>query len=415
MKRLLFLSLLVASWLLPATAVAAAAPKVDLHFFWSQTCPHCQDALPFVQELAARHAWLRLHSHELTASRANVQRYVEMAGALGQQAKSVPGFIFCGEMHVGYDSPAGVGRFLEQRLLACHDALTAGAVPAPAPTPKDVAPGAEVSLPVLGTVDVANWSLPLVTMVIAGLDAFNPCAFFVLLFLLSLLTHERTRTRMLVIGGVFVLFSGLVYFLLMSAWLNVFLIAGELRLVTLAAGLLAVGMALVNIKDYVWFKRGISLSIPERAKPRLFERMRRLLRADSWPVMLAGAVTLAIVANSYEALCTAGFPMVYTRLLTLQQLPTSGYYAYLAFYNLVYVLPLMLIVLGYVYTLGSRKLSELEGRVLKLVSGVMMLGLGGVLLFAPEGLNNPLLALALLFLAVAAGAFAWWRERRAGE
>ncbi|MGE0081303.1 MAG: hypothetical protein AB7U81_08400 [Thiohalomonadaceae bacterium] len=411
MKRLLFLLLI--GWLLPAAA--ADGPIVDLHFFWSRTCPHCQEAQPFVHDLPARYPWLRLHDYELTTNRANVQRYVDMAAALGQQATSVPGFIFCGEMHVGYDSPAGMGRFLEERLLACRNAMASGVGGAPEAPPQSDASGAAVTLPVLGTVDVANWSLPLVTLVIAGLDAFNPCAFFVLLFLLSLLTHERTRTRMLIIGGVFVLFSGLVYFLLMSAWLNVFLIAGELRLVTVAAGLLAVGMALVNVKDYLWFKRGISLSIPESAKPRLFERMRRLLRADSWPVMLTGTVTLAIVANSYEALCTAGFPMVYTRLLTLQELPTSGYYAYLAFYNVVYVVPLMLIVLGYVYTLGSRKLSELEGRVLKLVSGVMMLGLGGVLLFAPEGLNNPLLAFALLFLAVSAGAAAWWRERRAGK
>ncbi len=405
MKRFLLFACLFA-WLLPAAAETSAdAAPVDLYVFWSQSCPHCQEALPFVDSLAGRYPWVQVHSLELTASRANVQRYIEMAGMLGRQASSVPGFIFCGEMHTGYDSPGGMGRLLEERLLACRDVLAGEAA-------TQAAASTTVTLPVLGSIDAAQWSLPLVTVAIAGLDAFNPCAFFVLLFLLSLLTHERTRTRMLVIGGVFVLFSGLVYFLLMSAWLNVFLIAGELRLVTIAAGLLAVGMALVNVKDYLWFKRGLSLSIPDSAKPRLFERMRRLLRADSWPVMLTGAVTLAIVANSYEALCTAGFPMVYTRLLTLQELPTSGYYLYLAFYNLVYIVPLVAIVLAYVYTLGSRKLSEAEGRVLKLVSGVMMLGLGSVLLFAPERLNDPLLAVGLLTLAVGSGAAAWWRERK---
>jgi len=406
MKRFLLFALLFA-WLLPVAAETSAGDttQVELYVFWSQTCPHCQEALPFVDQLAARHPWLQVHSLELNASRANVQRYIEMAGMLGRQASSVPAFIFCGEMHTGYDSPDGMGSFLEERLLACRDVMAGE-------TAAQAAPSTTVTLPLLGSIDAAEWSLPLVTVAIAALDAFNPCAFFVLLFLLSLLTHERTRTRMLVIGGVFVLFSGLVYFVLMSAWLNVFLIAGELRLVTIAAGLLAVGMALVNVKDYVWFKRGISLSIPDSAKPRLFERMRRLLRADSWPVMLTGAVTLAIVANSYEALCTAGFPMVYTRLLTLQDLPTSGYYLYLAFYNLVYIVPLVAIVLAYVYTLGSRKLSEAEGRVLKLVSGVMMLGLGTVLLVAPERLNDPLLAVSLLALAIGSGVVAWRHERK---
>jgi hypothetical protein len=171
-------------------------------------------------------------------------------------------------------------------------------------------------------------------------------------------------------------------------------------------------MALVNIKDYLWFKRGISLSIPESAKPRLYQRVRGLLRAESWPLMLAGTVTLAIVANSYEALCTAGFPMVYTRLLTLQGLPSGAHYGYLAFYNMVYVLPLLVIVMAFAYTMGSRKLSEAEGRVLKLVSGVMMLGLGGALVFAPHWLNSPAIALLLMLFALAAGLVAYWRERR---
>jgi hypothetical protein len=216
---------------------------------------------------------------------------------------------------------------------------------------------------------------------------------------------------MLIVGGVFVLCSGLVYFALMAAWLNVFLISGELRFVTLAAGALAIAMASLNLKDYLWFKRGVSLSIPDSAKPRLFERMRRLLKARSLPAMLLGTVTLALAANSYELLCTAGFPVIYTRLLTLQDLPAPAHYAYLALYNLVYVLPLLAIVLLYVRTLGSRKLSEAEGRILKLVSGLMMLGLGAALLWAPRYLSRPEVAISLVLIAVLSGVLAWWRER----
>ena len=116
--------------------------------------------------------------------------------------------------------------------------------------------------------------------------------------------------------------------------------------------------------------------------------------------MLAGTVVLAVAANSYELLCTAGFPMVYTRILTLHELPALGYYAYLGLYNTVYVLPLLAIVLVFVATLGARKLSEAEGRVLKLLSGLMMLGLGGLLLVAPERLNSVSTALVLLLGAV---------------
>ena len=92
-------------------------------------------------------------------------------------------------------------------------------------------------MPLIGSVDAKALSLPVLTLVLAGMDAFNPCAFFVLLFLLSLLVHAKSRTRMAIVGGTFVLFSGVVYFVFMAAWLNVFLIAGELRVITFIAGL----------------------------------------------------------------------------------------------------------------------------------------------------------------------------------
>ena len=262
--------------------------------------------------------------------------------------------------------------------------------------------------------DAKAFSLPVLTLVLAGMDAFNPCAFFVLLFLLSLLVHAKSRTRMAIVGGTFVLFSGLVYFVFMAAWLNVFLIAGELRVITVIAGLLALTVAALNIKDYFWFKEGPSLSIPESAKPGLFKRMRGIVATGSLGPMLASTVLLAIVANSYELLCTAGFPMVYTRVLTLGQLETWQYYAWLAAYNVIYVIPLLAIVIVFVKTMGARKLTESEGRILKLVSGFMMLGFGLLLLFAPQLLTNPLASILVLLVAVAVALVAAKFARPAG-
>jgi hypothetical protein len=219
------------------------------------------------------------------------------------------------------------------------------------------------------------------------------------------------------VGGTFVFFSGAIYFLFMAAWLNLFLLVGEMPAITALAGLTALLVGGVNVKDYFFFRRGISLSIPESAKPRLFDRMRRLVRATRLSSVLAGTVVLAVAANSYEILCTAGFPMVYTRLLTLHELPRWQFYAFLLFYNLIYVLPLLAIVLLFTFTLGGRKLTERQGRVLKLVSGMMMLLLGGILLVRPGLMNNPgtavlLLAAALLGSTIIVGISRGWERRR---
>ncbi len=116
--------------------------------------------------------------------------------------------------------------------------------------------------------------------------------------------------------------------------------------------------------------------------------------------MLTGALVLAVAANSYELLCTAGFPMVFTRVLTLHELTAESYYLYLVLYNVVYVIPLSVIVTIFAVTLGSRKLTERQGRLLKLVSGVMMILLGAVLLADPALLDSPVTASGLLAVAL---------------
>jgi len=369
--------------------------QVQVYFFWSEQCPHCREARPFIESLPQRFPWLTLHSLELSGHKKNVARYVQMARALGQEAQTVPALFYCGRMVVGYDEDATTGAYLVRELQACRARLQGAPAEQATPEPPSL------SVPLLDERSLEGLSLPVLTLLLGALDSFNPCAFFVLLFLLSLLVHARSRVRMLAIGGIFVFFSGLVYFLFMAAWLNVFLIIGELHWVTLGAGLLAVGFALVNIKDYFWFRRGVSLSIPEPAKPGLFQRMRGIANADKVGTMILGAVVLAGVANSYELLCTAGFPMVYTRILTLHDLAPANYYLYLVLYNLVYIIPLAVIVLLFALTLGSRKLSEREGRMLKLLSGMMMLELGLVLIVAPDALGNAVVALVLVLIALA--------------
>lgn len=396
--------------------------QLHLYFFWSESCPHCRAAHPLIEELPQQYPWLIIHDLELSQNLSHAEQYMELAAAVGQEAQYVPAFIYCGTITTGYDSAQTTGQQLRADLEHCYSQIQAHVQPeaptAPESAPDDaiaaegtaplsaeshVAGGTEANtivVPGFGALAIEQLSLPVTTALLAGLDAFNPCAFFILMFLLSLMVHAKSRTRMLLIGGVFVLCSGLIYFVFMAAWLNLFLVIGALRWITIVAGIVAVLLALVNIKDYFWFQQGISLSIPEGAKPKLYQRMRTLVNAEQLPTMLAGTILLAIAANSYELLCTAGFPMIYTRMLTLHELPTTSYYLYLAAYNLIYVIPLFLIVLAFAIRFGTRKLREEEGRVLKLLSGLMMLMLGILLIAAPDLLGQVRIALGLLIAAI---------------
>jgi thiol-disulfide isomerase/thioredoxin len=392
--------------------------RIVLWYFYSDSCPHCRDAKPFVDELGQRD-WIDLRAYEVTKNRDHGRLYRDTARAVGEQARSVPAFIFCGSMHTGFDNAEVTGAVILARLEHCRANPDEVIASFSAAGTSDATPRTGevmgVQAPLLGLIDPDEWGLPLLTVVVAGLDAFNPCAFFVLLFLLSLMVHARSRARMLLVGGTFVLISGLIYFVFMAAWLNVFLIIGQLRLVTIVAGVIAVSLAAINIKDYFLLgEGGPSLSIPESKKPGMYRRMRDLVGTKNVWAMLAGTVILAIAVNSYELLCTAGLPMVYTRILTLRETDTFVYYLYLLLYNVIYIIPLLIIVLLFVFKLGSRKLGETEGRLLKLLSGMMMLALGLLLLIAPTALNNPGIAIGLLVAAVALTWVIHYFSRRSG-
>lgn len=377
---------------------------VKLYVFWSEGCPHCARARPFLEALAADRPWLDARFLEVSDSPLNRDWFGALAEQTGNQIQGVPTVFLCGEMLVGYDDADGMGERIARQAERCRARALAAigqegsAELAPEPASGTAPPA--VAVPGLGRIDPSGWSLPALTVLLGGLDAFNPCAFFVLLFLLSLMVHARSRRRMALIGGVFVLISGLAYFAFMAAWLNLFLVVGGLSWITAVAGLVALAVGALNVKDFVLAGAGPSLSIPEGAKPGLFARMRGLLAADRLPTLLVGTVTLALAANTYELLCTSGFPLVYTRILTLRALSPGDYYLYLGLYNLVYILPLLAIVVLFTLTLGARKLSSHEGRVLKLLSGLMMVGLGLVLLAAPDLLNNVVTAAALLLAAL---------------
>lgn len=382
---------------------ADGSPVVDLWFGWSSTCPHCTRARAWLADFAPTAPWLVVHGLQVdgAAGTANIERLTALAASIDERIDGVPVFLFAGRTQVGFDDAATTGVQLERDLAAYRDALgdTATTSPTAAPSPNTdaYAAAAAVTVPFIGSVDARSMSLPLLAVVLGGLDAVNPCALSVLLFLVSALVGARDRRRIVLVGGTFIVATGLIYFLLMAAWLNAFLWFGELRAVTAVAGAAAIVAGLINIKDFAWFRRGPSLVIPQAARPGVFGRILDLSEAATLPVLLGTTVLVAGTTSAYEMLCTGGFPVVFTRVLTLSDLPVGAYYAYLGLYVLVYVLPMIAIVGAFAITLGTRGLTIDEARRLKLLSGLLMVGVGSLLLFAPERLSDLGTTLALFF------------------
>lgn len=242
----------------------------------------------------------------------------------------------------------------------------------------------DVTLPLFGTVNARSLGLPVFTIVIGLVDGFNPCAMWVLLFLLSILVNLKSRWKILAVAGTFVVISGLVYFAFMAAWLNALALFGQERHIQIALGTLALVIGAVHVKDFFAFKQGVSFSIPESAKPGIYARVRRIVTAENILGAIIGASTLAVLVNLLELLCTAGLPALYTDVLHKHDLPAWKDYAYLGLYNVAYMFDDSLMVAVVTITLGRNKLQEKQGRWLKLLSGAIILALGVVMIFKPD-------------------------------
>jgi glutaredoxin len=374
--RLFVLALILTALACPIGSAAAeyTGEQPDIEVFVRQGCPHCEAAKTFLDDLQHERPTLRIARYDIAENSSARQRLAMLAAERRITNLGVPTFLIGTELIVGFLSADTTGAEIRARL----NRNAQSAAPPPAVE--------SIRTTWFGELHVGNLGLPLFTIVIGLLDGFNPCAMWVLLFLLSLLVNLQDRRKMTLLAGTFVAVSGLVYFAFMAAWLNMFLLIGLSRAVQIGLGGTALLVGAVNVKDFFALHRGISLSIPESVKPGLYARIRRILQADNLAGALTGIVILAGLVNLIELLCTAGFPALYTQILTLQQLPTWEYYGYLGLYNLAYIFDDSLMVTIAVATLSRRKLQERAGRWLKLTSGLVMAGLGAVLLLQPKWL-----------------------------
>lgn len=354
--------------------VSAEDLTPDLEVFVRAGCPHCEAAKGFLAELRRERPGLRIVIYDIAEDSTARQRLAGLFGDRGMTTVGVPTFLIGTELIVGFLSSDTTGAEIRAKLDERRQAVS-------------VLPAAEsINTTWFGEIRIRELGLPLFTIAIGLLDGFNPCAMWVLLFLLSLLVNLQDRRKMALIAGTFVLVSGLLYFAFMAAWLNVFLFIGLSRAVQITLGSVALFVGAVNVKDFFALHRGISLSIPESAKPGFYSRVRGILQAENLVGALLGIVILAGLVNMVELLCTAGFPALYTHLLTMQQLPMWEYYGYLGLYNLAYILDDSLMVTIAVITLSRKKLSYDAGRWLKLIGGTVMLSLGIVLILKPQWL-----------------------------
>ena len=233
-----------------------------------------------------------------------------------------------------------------------------------------------------------NLPLPVFTFLIAFVDGFNPCNLFVLTLLLSLMLAEsHSRKKIYAVGYTFIFVVYIFYFLFMAAWLNIFKYIGFIDPLRYGIAGIAIIAGIINCKELFFYRKGITLMVQDKHVDPLKKRIHHvaeLMKKGSLPTLIGASVVLAVFASLVELPCTAGFPIIYTGILTSAYLKNSLiYYSYLLLYNLFYVTPLLVIITVLGFTFKGKQISKQTMALIKFIGGAIMLLLGLVLLINP--------------------------------
>lgn len=395
-KILLAIFFLLTAFFLWSVSLVQAQEEVFLTLFYSKTCPHCAKEKIFLKDLQRKYSFLKVREFKISEELVLFEAVVKK---LNKNSTYIPFTVIGEEVVVGYQDDQTTGKKIENIVIrhskiGCYDVVNdimfkQGLVKDKKETidnscvsDKEKKEALLVKLPLFGNIDANKVSLLLLTVAIAFVDGFNPCAMWVLLFLISLLIGLKDKKKLIILGSTFIFVSGLVYFFFLAAWLNVFLFLGFVSWIRFIIGVIAIISGALHLRDYCLQRTGCKAT-DKKKRSKVFTQIQKIINARSFWIALLGISVLAVSVNMLELVCSAGLPAIYTQVLALANLATWQYYAYLLLYILVFILDDLVIFLIAVFAWQTIGVSSKFSRYSNLIGGIIIFFLGILLIFKP--------------------------------
>ena len=387
---------------------------VNVYLFWGDGCPHCEEERPFLYSLANTdyRGRLAIHEYEVWYDEDNARVSEQFAQAYGAEVSGVPMTFIGPHFFSGFNDS-----YIETMTAAIEEEIKFGPV-----DPQKIADGeitleqiqnardgkgeepltTVITVPFIGKVDLAGKSNVLTTIIIGLVDGVNPCSLWVLTMLLAMVVHTDSRKKTLIIGIVYLLVTAGIYALFILGVFSLLSYVRYMRWIQTIVACITLVLGLINLKDYFFFKQGVSLTIDDDKKPSLYKKMRNVVKnSDNLWAMIGATIVLAAGVSLVEFSCTAAFPVIWSNILSAQGVSKVEFGSLLLLYMVLYQLDELIIFLVVVFTMKSQKMEESTGQVLKLFSGVLMVVLSAVMIINPTMLNQ--LSTTLIVFGAALG------------
>ncbi len=370
------------------------AKVLNLHFFQGIGCPHCAKEKEFLKGVKEQYEErIKINDYEIYYNQKNQKFFNKVIEELEIARAGVPLLVIGEEYIIGYsdDETTGVQIIaaIERNLNSeskdiVSELLAQDQNPQEQEEelPEDTSP-IYLNIPIFGKINLKSVSLPLGTMIIALLDGFNPCAMWILIFLITMLINMKDRKKLYILGSVFIITSGLVYFVFLAAWLNFFKYVGFVYWIRSVIGVVAVVSGILHLKD-AFSNKGECRATDEKKRETVMEKIKKVLSEKSFILAIIGIVTLAISVNLIEVVCSAGLPAVYTSLLSSVPLSNTEYYLYLILYIIIFMLDDLIVFFIAVRTFEVTGIAKKYTKWSSIIGGIIILALGIILIVKPE-------------------------------
>ncbi len=373
---------------------------VNIYFFYSDTCRHCASEEKLLDEIDKDYDNVKIYRYEISKED-NTQKLENIADLMDTTVSGVPFTVIGGSAYKGYSEEEArekfigtveyysnygyvdkVGEFLGVDRLPKYKVVD---------NQKKINEyiseynNYKLSIPLIGTVDTKKLTLPVIAVLIGLVDGFNPCAMWVLLFLISMLIGMNDKKKMVILGLTFLLSSALIYLLFMVAWINVASLLVSISYIRISIGIIALIGAVVNIYGYFKHRKDSGCNVvSDNKRTKIFDRIKKFTHERNYFLAILGVIVLACSVNIVELACSAGLPVMFSSILSMNNLTLVEEALYIALYMLFFLLDDLIVFFIAVRTMQLTGFSTKYGKIAKIVGGILLFIIGILLIFKPE-------------------------------
>ncbi len=403
MKRVvnyIIVLLLVLCFIVPVKA--KEDDKITLYLFYGSTCPHCKAEKEFLNKIKEKYDNFEIVDYEVYYNEENSQLMEEVRDKLGIKENGVPLTIIGKTYILGYSEALeskierAINYYKENEYSDIVERIKNKEFTKEereeltddfSKEEKKSDDNSTIEIPIFKKINLKNLSIASSAVIIGLIDGFNPCAMWILLFLISMLIGMKDRKRMWTLGIVFLTSSALVYMAIMMSWLNIVVKVSTSMWIRNGIAVVAIIGGLINLRSYIKSQDSGCSVVDDKKRKKIFERIKKYTHEKSFILAIIGVVALAVSVNIVELACSAGLPLIFTQLLSINNVTGLEAFLYTLLYIIFFLLDDLIIFFIAMFTMKVSGISTKYNKYSHLIGGILMVLVGVLLIFKPEWLT----------------------------